>query len=164
VSAPSGPSDAVPRPSLRVVGDGPDATARAAADAPPWERRQGTEVELRVPADTASLAPVRHVAAGLATALGFDASGVADVRLGLTEVCASLVRESQHVGGRPPLTVTLEVTPQALRVRVRDPGAAPPGPGSGLPLALVAAVTDTVEVRRLEGGGSEIRMTFLPPA
>ena len=40
------------------------------------------------------------------------------------------------------------------------PAAPPPGPGTGPPLPLLAALAETVELRNVSGGGMEVRMAF----
>jgi serine/threonine-protein kinase RsbW len=121
----------------------------------------GFDLRLRVPADPAALTVIRHAVAGIATALGIDAAGVSDVRLALTEVCSTAIRRRR---GRGTLEVTCDLDEASLRVAVRDegPGAAAE-PAEGLPLPLVAALTDTVELRRLKpphGPGTEVTLTF----
>ena len=62
---------------------------------------------------------------------------------------------------RHGLHVAATLTEGALRVCVIDPASPPPGPGTGPPLPLLAAVTDGVELRNVPGGGMEVQMTFL---
>lgn len=129
-----------------------------------WAALARTALELEVAADPASLAVVRHVAGGLATALGFDPSGVADLRLAVTEVCASFVR------ARPPhredrcLEVRAALGAGGLHVRVLDPISPPPGPGTGPPMPLLSVLARQVELRHAAGGGMEVELTFVLPA
>lgn len=133
-----------------------------AAEPSPWV---ATELELRVAATPAALTVVRRVTGGLAVALGFDDSEVADLRLAVTEVCASFIAaRPEHDGPDEQLHVTADLLPDALRMCVRDPASPPLGPGTGPPLALLAALTRTLELHGVPGGGMEVRMTFAAPA
>jgi anti-sigma regulatory factor (Ser/Thr protein kinase) len=124
----------------------------------------GFDLRLTVDAEPNALAVVRHAVGGAASALGLDPAAVADIRLALTEVCSAALRRGEAGDpSRPPapLDVTAHAHEGTLRIVVRDraPGA-PSGPGDALPLPLVAAITETVELRRARGGGTEVAMTF----
>jgi hypothetical protein len=122
----------------------------------PDEHPRTIELVVRTPADAASLAVVRHSVGATAAALGFDASRVADVRLALTEAMTAAIRRA--VPGEM-LEVRADVTEDALRVAVRDRGGSLPI-NDDLPLPLVAALSDAVEVTHLEGGGTEVAVSF----
>lgn len=122
----------------------------------PQERPTAIELVLRAPADAASLAVVRHSVGATASALGFDAARVADVRLALTEAMTAAIRRA--VPGEM-LEVRADVKNQALRVAVRDCGGSLPI-NDDLPLPLVAALSDAVEVSHLDSGGTEVAVTF----
>ena len=122
----------------------------------PRERPGPIELVVRTPADAASLAIVRHCVGATAGALGFDAARVADVRLALTEAMTAAIRRA--VPGEM-LEVRADVTNDALRVAVRDRCGALPI-NDDLPLPLVAALSDAVEVRHLDGGGTEVAVSF----
>lgn len=117
-------------------------------------------LELTVLADPDALAGIRHALGGMAGALGMDPAGIADLRLALTEVCSAAVRRA----GEDPtkeLGVRAELDGDRLRVVIADgpeltAGAAGP---EGFPLPLVAALTETLELRRTRGG-AEVVMTF----
>jgi serine/threonine-protein kinase RsbW len=122
----------------------------------PHERPGGIELVLRAPANAASLAVVRHCVGATAAALGFDAARVADVRLALTEAMTAAIRRA---AADQTLEIRAEVTDATLRVAVRDQG------GSlrindDLPLPLVAALSDAVEVSHPTGGGTEVAVSF----
>lgn len=143
--------------------------ARTGESGPPQATRHqaigdGFDLRLNVPADPAALSVVRHAVGGIATALGLDPAGVADVRLALTEVCSTAIRRT---GGRGALSVACDLDGAALRVVVRDEGTAADGAAATvalpLPLPLVAALTETVELRTLKAPqppGTEVTMTF----
>lgn len=127
-----------------------------------WGVLGETELAIDVAADPAALVVVRHVCGGMATALGFDASKASDLRLAVTEVCASFVRARPEDGPRRHgLHVAATLVEGGLRVCVTDPASPPPGPGTGPPLPLLAAITDGVELRKVPGGGMEVQMSFL---
>jgi serine/threonine-protein kinase RsbW len=114
------------------------------------------ELVLRAPADAAALAVVRHSVGATASALGFDAARVADVRLALTEAMTAAIRRAEP---GEMLEIRGELSDGALRVAVRDSGSVLPI-NDDLPLPLVAALSDAVEVSHLDGGGTEVAMTF----
>lgn len=124
---------------------------------------QGFDLRLAVPADAAALGVVRHAVGGIAAALGMDPAGVADVRLAVTEVCSSAIRRAD---GHGTLDVACDLDGAALRVTIRDEDAAAAGPESPadtLPLPLVAAITESIELRRLKRPQTpvtEVTMTF----
>jgi serine/threonine-protein kinase RsbW len=119
------------------------------------------DLRLSVPSDATALALVRHAVGGIAAALGLGPAAVADVRLALTEVCSTAIRRGSAMS---PLEITADLRDDALRVVVRDRAPQPAsGAGDALPLPLVAAITETVELRRARGGGTEVTMTFALP-
>jgi hypothetical protein len=122
-----------------------------------------TELRLRIAPDAEALVVVRRVTGALAVALGLDDSGVADLRLAVTEVCASFIAARPDPGPLALLDVSTTLTDSGLQVTVRDPASAPPGPGTGPPLPLLAALTESLELSGMAGGGMEVRMTFATP-
>jgi anti-sigma regulatory factor (Ser/Thr protein kinase) len=116
------------------------------------------ELRLVFPADPNALAGIRHALGGIAGALGVGPAGIADVRLALTEVCSAAIRGDDGDG---ELEVRAALRDGALQVVVADGMELAPGSGAqaGFPLPLVAALTETLELRRVRGG-SEVVMTF----
>lgn len=119
-----------------------------------------TRLELTVAADAAALVVVRRLTGALALALGFDDSGVADLRLAVTEVCSSFVAARPDAGPAVGLRILAAPAGSGLEVSVLDPASPPPGPGTGPPLPLLAALTEELELSAAPGGGMEVRMTF----
>lgn len=115
------------------------------------------DLALTVAADPAALAALRHVIGGIATALGLDVAGASDVRLALTEVCTAIVRSAD---ADDVLDVEAALQDGAMRLVVRGKGLLVPGSPDGFPLPLVAALTKTLELRRVPRGGTEVVMTF----
>ena len=126
----------------------------------PWQALDGLGLALRLPHDSNSAAALRHSVGGLAFALGLARAIVADVRLALTEISGALLR-SVPEGADGDLEVDVRVRGTRLEVRLLDRGAVMPGmPEHPLSLALVAALTDAVKIRRPPEGGVEVLVTF----
>lgn len=116
------------------------------------------EASLRLPAEPGSLAVARHALAGFGAAVGLGPAETADLRLAITESVSTAIR---RCGADPRAVVEIEATcdGHALRVTVSDHGEALPI-GGELPLPLVAAITDAVELTHLPGGGTAVTLTF----
>ncbi len=76
-------------------------------------------VELRIPARAEWVALARLAGATVANRLHFSIEEIEDVKLAVAEACAAII---QHEGRGEFLFLTCEVSPQALRIRVRDTG------------------------------------------
>jgi serine/threonine-protein kinase RsbW len=122
-----------------------------------------SDIRLSLPARPENVAVVRHVLGALAEALGLPDSVAEDMRLAVTEACTNVVRHAYPDDGG---TIDVVVRPkgEALEVVVADAGRGiAPGPdtaGPGLGLALIAALTDTLEIDRGLGTGSRLVMRF----
>lgn len=132
-------------------------------------RRATAPVELLLPADAASLAPIRRAVSGLATSLGLPPERVEDVRVALTEACANVVVHAY--GGSPGILEVRAVAEDGwLRVVVRDEGRGlvprlrSTSPGLRLGLQMIAALADEVGFLADEGGGTSVKMAFQLPA
>ena len=98
---------------------------------------------------------------------GLSAPLIDDVKLVVTEACTNVV---QHAYRSDPAAVdrhielAAECMDSILEVAVRDLGRgfAPrvDSPGLGLGLPVIAALTQTVEIRPLTPHGTEVVMTF----
>jgi serine/threonine-protein kinase RsbW len=124
------------------------------------------EVSLTMPARPEGVGVVRQALAGMADALDFDASVLADMKMAVTEACTNVVVHAydSHIG---VLEVEMRATDAGLTIVVRDHGSGiqprparsePPALGLGLP--LIAALSDAFELRGGTGTGTEVRMTF----
>ncbi len=120
------------------------------------DRPRAIELVLHAPAAATSLAVIRHTVGGTASSLGLDAARVADVRLALTEAVTAAIRRADP---EETLEIRADLSDGALRIAVRDGGGALPI-NDDLPLPLVAALSDAVEVSHLNSGGTEVAMTF----
>ncbi|MBA2347371.1 MAG: ATP-binding protein [Solirubrobacterales bacterium] len=121
---------------------------------------RATRFELTVAADPAALSVVRRVTGAFSLSLGLEDSDVADLRLAVTEVCSSFIAARPDPNPPAGLRIRASVSGNALEVSVLDPASPPPGPGTGPPLPLLAALTRDLELRGAPGGGMEVRMTF----
>jgi serine/threonine-protein kinase RsbW len=130
--------------------------------------RNGTPaVRLRMPALPDAVGVARQALTGVCEVLGFDARATGDVRLAVSEACTNVVTHAYRDGSAPgELEVAVLVSELELTVVVRDRGSgiAPrvDSGGLGLGLPLIAALPRRAEIGDHEGGGTEVRMTFVP--
>jgi serine/threonine-protein kinase RsbW len=124
------------------------------------------EVVLTMPARAEGVGVVRQALAGIADALAFDASVVADMKMAVTEACTNVVVHAYEEDAGH-LQVEMLADEDGLTIVVRDRGSGiqpkaarsePPALGLGLP--LIAALSDAFELRGSTGEGTEVRMTF----
>jgi anti-sigma regulatory factor (Ser/Thr protein kinase) len=102
----------------------------------------------------------------MADALDFDASVLADMKMAVTEACTNVVVHAYEEDAGV-LEVEMLADEAGLTIVVRDHGSGiqprparsePPALGLGLP--LIAALSDSFELRGSAGQGTEVRMTF----
>ncbi len=126
------------------------------------------ELQLSVPATADNVPLLRHAMAGFLEGQSVTGETAADVLLAVTEACTNVV---QHAYRSDPAAVDRHIELAAecmdssiLEVAVRDLGRgfAPrvDSPGLGLGLPVIAALTQTVEIRPLTPHGTEVVMTF----
>jgi serine/threonine-protein kinase RsbW len=124
------------------------------------------EVLLKMPARPEGVAVVRQALAGMADALDFEPSVLADMKMAVTEACTNVVVHAYDENAGV-LEVEMLADELGLTIVVRDHGAGiqprptrsePPALGLGLP--LIAALSDSFELRGSAGHGTEVRMTF----
>jgi serine/threonine-protein kinase RsbW len=123
------------------------------------------EVLLVMPARPEGVGVVRQALAGVADALDFDASVLADMKMAVTEACTNVVVHAYDDEGM--LEVEMLAGEEGLTIVVRDHGAGiqprparSGAPALGLGLPLIAALSDAFELRGSAGSGTEVRMTF----
>jgi anti-sigma regulatory factor (Ser/Thr protein kinase) len=133
-------------------------TGDAATAVPP-------EVVLTMPARAEGVGVVRQALTGVADALDFDATILADMKMAVTEACTNVVVHAYDDDGL--LEVEMLTAEDGLTIVVRDHGAGiqprPARAGAnalGLGLPLIAALSDAFELRGSAGVGTEVRMTF----
>ena len=124
------------------------------------------EVMLTMPARAEGVGVVRQALTGVADALDFDPSVLADMKMAVTEACTNVVVHAYEEDAGM-LEVEMLADEAGLTIVVRDHGAGiqprparaePPALGLGLP--LIAALSDSFELRGSAGQGTEVRMTF----
>jgi len=124
------------------------------------------EVRMTMPARPEGVAVVRQALAGMADALDFDAAVVADMKMAVSEACTNVVVHAydDSVG---LLEVDIRAEEDGLTIVVRDHGSGIQPrptrrdvPALGLGLPLIAALSDSFELRGSVGDGTEVRMTF----
>jgi serine/threonine-protein kinase RsbW len=124
------------------------------------------EVVLHMPALAEGVGVVRQALAGMADALDFDSVTLADMKMAVTEACTNVVVHAyEEDTGR--LEVQMLAGDEDLTIVVRDHGAGihprssrRETPALGLGLPLIAALSDSFELRGGAGQGTEVRMTF----
>jgi serine/threonine-protein kinase RsbW len=125
------------------------------------------DVRLTMPARPEGVAVVRQALAGMADALDFDATVLADMKMAVSEACTNVVVHA-YDDSDGMLEVDMMSDENGLTIRVRDYGAgihphSNPSrdvPALGLGLPLIAALSDAFELSGSAGQGTEVRMTF----
>jgi serine/threonine-protein kinase RsbW len=125
------------------------------------------EVRLTMPARAEGVGVVRQALAGMADALAFDAAVVADMKMAVTEACTNVVVHA-YDGEEGTLEVEMLADDAALTIVVRDWGTGiqprpvrREAPALGLGLPLIAALSDSFELKGSTNSGAEVRMTFI---
>ena len=124
------------------------------------------EVLLTMPARAEGVGVVRQALTGVADALDFDPSVLADMKMAVTEACTNVVvhayeedagmLEVEMLAGEDGLTIVVRDHGAGIQPRPARSGAA----ALGLGLPLIAALSDAFELRGSAGVGTEVRMTF----
>ena len=123
-------------------------------------------VRLELPARPEGVGVVRQALVGVADGLALDGAVLADAKMAVTEACTNaVVHAYDDEAGR--LDVEMFADDHALTVVVRDKGSGIQPRANrtgttalGLGLPLIAALSDTFEVRGGPGIGTEVRMSF----
>ena len=130
----------------------------------PVMERTTTDVKLTLPARPENVSVIRHVLGAFAEALLLPDELIEDLRLAVTEACTNVVRHAYPVDVAGPVEISIRPTDEFVSVVVADHGRGigtssdTTGPGLGLP--LIAALSDSFELRGSAGQGTEVRMTF----
>jgi serine/threonine-protein kinase RsbW len=128
----------------------------------------GVQLELTVPAVAENIPLLRQAMAGFLDGQDVAGDAAADVLLAVTEACTNVVQHAYRDAASDTTDRRIELaadwSDHMLTVAVRDVGRgfAPrvDSPGLGLGLPVIAALTETVEIRPLEPNGTEVLMTF----
>jgi serine/threonine-protein kinase RsbW len=125
------------------------------------------QLELVVPAVAENIPLVRHAVAGFLEGHGVARETASDMLLAVTEACTNVVQHAyrdEDGGGADQIEVVAERSEDLVTIAVRDRGGgfAPriDSPGLGLGLPVIAALTQTVEIRPMPPSGTEVVMTF----
>jgi serine/threonine-protein kinase RsbW len=130
-------------------------------------------VRLKLSSRPENVALVRAVLAGVAETIGLDAEQLDDIRTAVTEACNNTVLHA-YERGEGPLEVDIRLPADGrVAVVVRDAGIGIEARGEApaaespeslkLGLPVIQALVAEVELRRPEGGGTEVRMEFATP-
>jgi serine/threonine-protein kinase RsbW len=123
---------------------------------------------LSLPSRPENVLVVRQALTGVAECLDLDGVETNDLTTAVTEACNNVVLHA-YDGGEGPLEVDVHALTDAVAVVVRDHGRGidPPMPDEqdedarvGLGLPVIAALTQDVELKDRDGGGTEVRMQF----
>lgn len=130
---------------------------------------ESPNVRLRLANRAENVLLVRQALGGLADALGLDAITLNDISTAVTEACNNVVLHA-YGQGTGSLEVELSARAQELEVIVRDHGqgllpreqaAGEAAAGIGLP--VIQALAERVDFRAVQGGGTEVAMSFEAP-
>jgi len=135
-------------------------------------------LEIRCPADTRVLGPLRAMATAVAVEQGFPDDDVAQIEMAVDEACANAVRHAYgHVSGPRTgclVSMRVEIASDALRFRVSDNGIGlanmPAGAASveeyverggtgGLGIFIIRNFMDEVEYEEPLESGTTVTMT-----
>jgi serine/threonine-protein kinase RsbW len=123
-------------------------------------------IRLVLPARSENVSVVRHAFAGLAEALGMEATKVADVKAVVTEACVNAVVHAYEQDEDGVMEVLAGSSDGTLELVVRDFGHGfrprlhqeSEEPSLRLGLPLIAALADSFELHGNPGGGTEVRI------
>lgn len=121
-------------------------------------------LQLSLPAKAENVAVVRHALAGLAERLGMEADSIADLKTVVTEACMNVVLHAYPEPEEGVLEVAAESDLDGLTVAVRDHGSGikpqpePDRPSLRIGLTLIAALSNSFEIKGGADRGTEIRM------
>lgn len=120
---------------------------------------------MRLPATPDSLTVARQVVTGVALAAGMSGEPVEDVKIAVTEACTNAARHAYDGGVPGEMTLSAWIDGGRLLVAVGDEGAgfavrAGEESPQGVGLVAIRALAQEVELRAVDGGGTEIVMAF----
>jgi serine/threonine-protein kinase RsbW len=122
-------------------------------------------VQIHARAVAVEVAGIRRAVLAAAEACGLSDAGCADVALSVSEACANVVSHAYRDAAAPgPLYVETYRHGDEFVVVVSDEGTGvaprPNSPGLGLGLALIARLTQRLEIGSNGLGGAKVTMAF----
>jgi serine/threonine-protein kinase RsbW len=134
-------------------------------------------VRLNLSSSAENVPTVRQALAGFGEAIALQPMDLNDIRTALTEACNNASLHAYADGGEGPMEVELRAVEDTVAVAVRDRGrgldldldSGTPVSGvdqDGLPrigLSAIYSLASDVRVSALDGGGTEVAMSFLAP-
>ncbi len=123
---------------------------------------QASGMRLILPVETAAASAARHAVRQFAREHGAADATTADIALAVSEAVTNVIAHAHDQASPGAVILAAERDGDALRVLVRDHGVTrrATGLGSGLGLATIGQVAQSLEVRIDETGGAELRMKF----
>jgi serine/threonine-protein kinase RsbW len=129
---------------------------------------EGRSVRLTIPARPEYITLGRLALTAIAGIRPVSDEALHDLKLALTEACTNSVKHAYEDGGEGTVDILYELQPDRLVVEIGDAGAGfeprnadgANGDGlseGGLGIQIIRAVTDEVEIKAREGGGSRLR-------
>ncbi|MBV9309992.1 MAG: ATP-binding protein [Solirubrobacterales bacterium] len=116
------------------------------------------------PAVPLSIPRARNRLVRFAAAAGAQADQLESIRLAASEALTNVVLHAYRAGAQGRIDVVAAVASGELWLLVADDGTGlrprPDSPGLGMGLALIAGISDGMEVVRRASGGTEVRMRF----
>ncbi|HEY7875871.1 MAG TPA: ATP-binding protein [Actinomycetota bacterium] len=125
-------------------------------------------VELEIPPRSVYVGVVRLAVASLARAAGLDEGTVYDLKIAVSEACATAVLGLEDSGADEPITITFSESETSLELVVADRARSTEGDPadsqgfdtrSTMSLALLESLVDHCEISPRDGGGSITRLT-----
>jgi serine/threonine-protein kinase RsbW len=126
------------------------------------DRREGPRLNLRLPAEPASVPTFRRRASQFAAEHGVDQDVVADVALAVSEAVTNAVKYANVPATEGVVELSAATSDDWLEVKVRDHGEGfgkGSSDGLGLGLAIIARLCADLKIIQ-EGDGTEVRMRF----
>ena len=121
--------------------------------------------ELQLAASADSVRVARHAASEYAAENGIDPDPVA---LAVSEAVTNAVVHAYRDQSPGEIALRLRKNGVGIVITVADAGAGirpnPNSPGLGYGLALVASLAEEVAIARSDGGGTAVKMRFVPAA
>jgi serine/threonine-protein kinase RsbW len=125
------------------------------------------EFRLSLPAVPENVAVVRQALTGMTETLGIGQGVLADMKTAVSEACNNVVLHAYEEGGPVEVFAVARNGDVAVSVRDHGRGITPEEADldtehDGVGLSLITALTADVEIDGAAGGGTEVRMRFVP--